>query len=51
MDIVNKDAKWASVDKEAELGLIQDWTPPSKVEIQAELYSTAAKNLGVVVHF
>ena len=29
MDIVNEDAKWASVDKETELGLVQDGTPQS----------------------
>ena len=37
MDIANEDAKRALVDKETELGLVQDWTPPSKVELKAEI--------------
>ena len=32
-----QDAKRALVDKETELGLVQDCTPLSKVEIQAEI--------------
>ena len=37
MDIVNEDAKRALVDREKELGLIQDCSPLSKLEIQVEI--------------
>ena len=51
-DIVNEDAKRASVDKETELELIQDCTPlsDSKVEIWADI-AQLPKKLGVVVRF
>ena len=37
MDIVKEDAERAFVDKETVLGLIEDSTPLSKVEIPAEI--------------
>ena len=37
MDILNEDAKRASVDKETELDVLQDCTPLSKVEVWADI--------------
>ena len=42
---MNEDAKRVLVDKETELGLIQDGMPLSKVEIQAEI--TLLQNMWV----